>query len=96
MSIVIKPVISEKANKETEVRNRYTFLVNPKSNKIEIKKEIERIFGVNVINVRTMIYAPDVKVKQTKKGLQVGKSNKLKKAMIEVAEGETIEVFENI
>ncbi len=93
MSIVIKPVISEKANYLTDLRGAYSFLVNPKANKIEIKKAVEEAYGVKVADVRTMIYAPKVSAKYTKKGLQVGKTNKLKKAVVTLAEGEVIDIF---
>ncbi len=95
MSILIKPIISEKATKDSELKNRYAFFVHPDANKIQIKKEIQGKFGVDVLRVRTLIVAPDVKVKYTKKGLQVGKSNKYKKAMIDVKEGQSIDVFAN-
>ena len=93
MSIIIKPVISEKANYLTDLRGAYSFLVNPKANKIEIKKAIEEAYGVKVADVRTMIYAPKVSAKYTKKGLQVGKTNKLKKAVVKLVEGEVIDIF---
>ncbi|MGE8553579.1 50S ribosomal protein L23 [Chryseobacterium jejuense] len=93
MSIIIKPVISEKANYLTDLRGTYSFLVNPKSNKIQIKKAVEAAYGVKVADVNTMIYAPKVSSKYTKKGLQVGKTNKLKKAVIKLAEGEVIDIF---
>ncbi|MBW8358470.1 MAG: 50S ribosomal protein L23 [Weeksellaceae bacterium] len=93
MSIIIKPVISEKANYLTELRGDYSFLVNPKANKIQIKKAVEVAYGVKVADVRTMIYGPKVSSKHTKKGLQVGKTNKLKKAVITLAEGEVLDVF---
>lgn len=93
MSVIIKPVISEKANYLTDLRGAYSFLVNPKANKIEIKKAVEEAYGVKVADVRTMIYAPKVSAKYTKKGLQVGKTNKLKKAVITLAEGEVIDIF---
>ncbi len=93
MSIIIKPVISEKANYLTDLRGAYSFLVNPKANKIEIKKAIEEAYGVKVADVRTMIYAPKVSAKYTKKGLQVGKTNKLKKAVVTLAEGEVLDIF---
>lgn len=91
--IIIKPVISEKANYLTELRGAYSFLVNPKANKIQIKTAVEEAYGVKVADVRTMIYAPKVSSKHTKKGLQVGKTNKLKKAVITLAEGEVLDVF---
>lgn len=93
MSVIIKPVISEKANYLTDLRGAYSFLVNPKANKIEIKNAIEEAYGVKVADVRTMIYAPKVSAKYTKKGLQVGKTNKLKKAVVTLAEGEVIDIF---
>ena len=93
MSIIIKPIISEKANYLTDLRGAYSFLVNPKANKIQVKKAIELLYGVKVSDVRTMIYAPKVSSKNTKKGLQVGKTSKLKKAIVTLAEGEVIDIF---
>ncbi|MBB4806516.1 MULTISPECIES: 50S ribosomal protein L23 [Chryseobacterium] len=93
MSVIIKPVISEKANYLTDLRGSYSFLVDTKANKIQIKKAVEAAYGVKVADVNTMIYAPKVSSKYTKKGLQVGKTNKLKKAVIKLAEGEVIDIF---
>ena len=93
MSVIIKPVISEKANYLTDLRGTYSFLVDTKANKIQIKKAIEDAYGVKVAEVNTMIYAPKVSSKYTKKGLQVGKTNKLKKAVIKLQEGEVIDIF---
>ena len=93
MSMIIKPVISEKANYLTDLRGSYSFLVDTKANKIQIKKAVEAAYGVKVADVNTMIYAPKVSSKYTKKGLQVGKTNKLKKAVIKLVEGEVIDIF---
>ena len=93
MSVIIKPVISEKANYLTDLRGAYSFLVDNKANKIEIKKAIEEAYGVKVADVRTMIYAPKISAKYTKKGLQIGKTNKLKKAVVTLVEGEVIDIF---
>ena len=95
MSIIIKPIISEKATYLTDLRGQYSFLVDTKANKIQIKNAVEEAYGVKVANVRTMIYAPKVSMKYTKKGLQVGKTNKLKQAVIELQAGEVIDVFAN-
>ena len=95
MSIIIKPIISEKANYLSDLRGSYSFLVNTKANKVQVKKAIEELYGVKVADVRTMIYAPKVSSKHTKKGLQVGKTNKLKKAIVSLAEGEVIDIFAN-
>ena len=93
MSVIIKPVISEKANYLTDLRGTYSFLVDTKANKIQIKKAVEDAYGVKVAEVNTMIYAPKVSSKYTKKGLQVGKTNKLKKAVVSLVEGEVIDIF---
>ena len=95
MSIIIKPIISEKATYLTDLRGQYSFLVDTKANKIQIKNAVEEAYGVKVANVRTMVDAPTVSMKYTKKGLQVGKTNKLKKAVIELQAGEVIDVFAN-
>lgn len=93
MSIIIKPIISEKATYLTDLRGQYSFLVDTKANKIQIKQAVEEAYGVKVAGVRTMIYAPKVSAKYTKRGLQVGKTNKLKKAIIELQAGEVIDIF---
>lgn len=95
MSIIIKPIISEKATYLTDLRGQYSFLVDTKANKIQIKNAVEEAYGVKVAEVRTMIYAPKVSSRYTKKGLQVGKTNKLKKAVIELQSGEVLDVFAN-
>lgn len=95
MSIIIKPIISEKATYLTDLRGQYSFLVDTKANKIQIKNAIEEAYGVKVAGVRTMIYAPKVSSRYTKKGLQVGKTNKLKKAIVELQSGEVIDIFAN-
>ncbi len=95
MSIIIKPIISEKATYLTDLRGQYSFLVDTKANKIQIKNAVEEVYGVKVAEVRTMIYAPKVSSRYTKKGLQVGKTNKLKKAVVELQSGEVLDVFAN-
>mmetsp|Transcript_21182 Transcript_21182/g.68575 ORF Transcript_21182/g.68575 Transcript_21182/m.68575 type:complete len:97 (-) Transcript_21182:12118-12408(-) len=96
MSILIKPVVTEKATADSELNNRYTFLVNVKANKVEIKKTIEATYGVSVEKVRTMNYGPDRKTRYTKTGIQHGKTNATKKAVVDVAEGDIIDFYSNI
>lgn len=96
MSILIKPVVTEKATADSESNNRYTFLVNVKANKVEIKKTIEATYGVSVEKVRTMNYGPDRKTRYTKTGIQHGKTNATKKAVVDVAEGDIIDFYSNI
>ena len=93
MGILIKPVISEKATNNSEVLGQYSFYVDTKANKVEIKKAIEAAYGVNVVSVSTLVSAPKVKTRYTKTGFQTGKTNKLKKAIVSLAEGQEIELF---
>ncbi|MGB3344244.1 MAG: 50S ribosomal protein L23 [Aequorivita sp.] len=96
MSILIKPLITEKANKVAEDSNVFTFEVNPQANKVEIKKAVEAAYGVSVEKVRTINVRPDRKTRFTKTGVQTGKTKAYKKAMVQVAEGDTIDFYSNI
>ncbi|MGA0431133.1 MAG: 50S ribosomal protein L23 [Flavobacteriaceae bacterium] len=96
MSILIKPVITEKATTASELDNRYTFTVDTKANKVEIKKAVEAAYGVTVQKIRTLNYGPDRKVRYTKTGIQRGKTNATKKAIVQVAEGDTIDFYNNL
>lgn len=96
MSILIKPIITEKATDHSELYNRYGFVVAMNANKIEIKEAIEQAYGVSVNKVRTMNYPVSRKTKYTKKGLVTGKTGAYKKAIVELAEGDNIDFYSNI
>ncbi|MBN8565820.1 MAG: 50S ribosomal protein L23 [Flavobacteriales bacterium] len=96
MSIIIKPIITEKITKQSELNNRYGFVVDRKANKIQIKNAIEAAYGVNIVAVNTMNVRPDRSVKYTKSGMISAKTNAYKKAVVEVQEGETIDFYNNI
>jgi len=96
MNILIKPIITEKATKVSEDNNVFTFEVHPQANKIEIKKAVETAYGVSVEKVRTMNVRPNRKTRYTKTGVQTGKTNAWKKAIVQVAEGDTIDFYSNI
>jgi len=96
MNILIKPIITEKATNDSELNNRYCFQVNTKANKVEIKKAVEAFYGVSVEKVRTINVRPDRKTRHTKTGIQHGKTNAVKKAIVQLAEGETIDLYANI
>lgn len=96
MSVLVKPIITEKMTADSELHNRYGFIVNPKSNKIEIKEAVEATYGVSVKNVRTMNYGPSRKSRYTKTGVQHGKTNAYKKAIVDVAEGDIIDFYSNL
>jgi large subunit ribosomal protein L23 len=96
MNILIKPIITEKATTDVEEFNRYCFAVNPKANKVEIKKAVEAAYEVSVTKVRTINVRPDRKTRHTKTGVQTGKTNAVKKAIVQLAEGDTIDFYSNI
>ena len=96
MSILIKPIITEKATANSELNNCFSFEVNTKANKIEIKEAVEAAYGVSVEKVRTINVRPDRKTKFTKTGVQHGKTNAIKKAIVQLAEGESIDLYANI
>lgn len=96
MSIIIKPIITEKMTKDGEIFNRFGFVVDKKANKIQIKNAVEAAYGVSVVAVNTMVYRADRTVKYTKSGLISGKTSAYKKAVVQVQEGETIDFYNNI
>jgi len=91
--VLIKPVLSEKANKQSEKFNRYAFVVDRKANKLEIKKAVELFYGVQVEEVNTMVVPSKLKSKYTKAGYIVGRKPAKKKAMVTVVAGETIDLY---
>ncbi len=91
--VLIKPILSEKANKQSEKMNRYTFVVDRKANKLEIKKAVEQFYGVQVENVNTSVVPSKLKSKYTKAGFITGRKPAKKKALVTVAEGETIDLY---
>ena len=96
MAFIIKPLITEKANKLTEKRNVYTFIVRPEANKSEIKAEVQAMYGVKVDSVNTCIYAGKNKSRYTRSGLVKGRTNAFKKACVTLKEGESIDFYSNI
>ena len=96
MSILIKPIITEKATMQSETLNAYAFEVNTKANKVEIKKAVEAAYGVSVEKVRTINVRPDRKTRFTKTGVQNGKTKAVKKAIVQLAEGEEIDLYTNM
>jgi len=95
MSIIIKPIVTEKVTKDGEVFNRFGFVVDKKANKVQIKKAVEAAYGVTVVEVNTMNVRPDRTTKYTKSGVISGKTNAFKKAIVQVKEGETIDFYNN-
>jgi large subunit ribosomal protein L23 len=95
MEILKRPLITEKISAMNE-KGKYGFIVDLNANKIQIKNEIEKMYGVNVLEVKTMRYQGKAKSRYTKAGVISGRGNRFKKAIVSVAEGEVIDFYSGI
>ncbi|NDC40980.1 MAG: 50S ribosomal protein L23 [Chitinophagia bacterium] len=91
--VLVRPVISEKVNRQMERSGRYTFVVGKGANKLEIKKAVEEFYGVQVADVNTIVVPSKNKTRYTKAGFLRGKTQSYKKAIVTLAEGESIDLF---
>ncbi len=96
MSCIIKPLVTEKMTRLTESQSKYGFVVLPDANKLQIKAEVEALYNVSVVKVNTMVYAGKAKKRYTKTGLVRGRTNRYKKAIVTLKEGETIDFYSNL
>lgn len=90
--VIIRPVVTEKSVNLAQQGNKYTFYVDKKANKIEIKKAVEDLFKVKVLVVNTMI----VKGKRKRVGRFRGRTPDKKKAIVTLRPGDKIEIFEGL
>lgn len=90
--LIRKPIITEKAGNAKDKLNKITFAVDPKANKMEVKKAVENIFKVKVDKINII----NVKGKPKKLGRSSGKRADWKKAVVTVSSGQTIEVFDQV
>ena len=91
--VLIKPILTEKANAQQEKLRRYAFKVNRRANKLEIKKAIEGFYGVTVVDVNTAVIPGKSKTRFTKAGYISGQKPAFKKAFVTVADGESIDLY---
>ena len=97
MGIIIKPLVTEKMTAVSEkFNNRYGFIVTPDVNKLEIKRAVETMYNVTVVDVNTMRYSGKSKSRYTKAGLIKGRTNAYKKAIVTLKKGDTIDFYSNI
>lgn len=94
--VLIKPILTEKANAQQEKLRRYAFKVDRRANKLEIKKAVEDFYGVSVVDVNTAVVPGKNKARYTKAGFIQGMKGAYKKALVTVADGETIDLYSNI
>ncbi len=96
MEILKKPILTEKASALTEKLNRFSFKVDHRANKLQIKTAIEQMYGVSIVAINTMVVSGKSKNRQTKAGLVSGRTPKYKKAIVTMKEGEVIDFYSNI
>lgn len=90
--ILKRPLITEKSTTQKETNNQLTFEVDRKANKVEIRRAVEQVFNVRVVNVRTM----QMKGKAKRFGRTLGRRRNWKKALVTLARGDHVEFFEGI
>ncbi len=95
MSVLIKPLVTEKISALNE-NGKYGFVVDKDANKVEIKKAVEKMYGVNVEQVNTMNYQGKRKSRYTKSGVISGRGKSYKKAIVSVADGEVIDFYSGV
>lgn len=90
--IIKRPLITEKTSNQKEMANQHSFEVDPRANRVEIQRAIEKIFKVKVASVQTM----NVKGKKKQRGRIAGKRKDWKKAIVTLVSGERIDFFEGV
>lgn len=95
--IILSPIISEKMTAITEqTPERYAFRVSPRANKIEIKRAVEALYNVKVVDVNTLNITPTVKSRYTRHGMVSGRAAAYKKAVVTLQKGQVIDFFSSI
>lgn len=92
--ILLKPILTEKANAQQDKFRNYTFKVGKEANKLEIKAAVESFYGVTVLEVNTLRVPAKTRVRQSKTGLMRGRKQGYKKAIVKLAENQTIDLYE--
>ncbi len=95
MSVLLKPIVTEKVASLNE-SSKFGFIVKTSANKVEIKKAVEKAYGVNVLSVNTINYLGKPKSRYTKSRVISGRSAAFKKAIVTLADGEIIDFYSNI
>lgn len=96
MSVIVKPIVTEKMTQLGESLNRFAFVVDKNADKLAVKKAVEALYDVTVVSVNTMNYSGKKKVRYTKSGVQSGKTKAFKKAVVTLKDGDTIDFYSNI
>lgn len=91
--VLVRPIITEKINGQMESDGRYAFVVDKKANKLEIANAVEEFYGVKVLSVNTLVVPGKSKSRFTKSGFIEGVKSSYKKAVVTLAEGDSIDLF---
>ena len=94
--VLKKPLITEKMTWLGEEKNQFGFIVDRNANKIQVKNAVEKMYGVTVVSVNTMTTVGKAKTRYTKTGIFRGQTRPYKKAIVTLAENDTIDFFSNI
>lgn len=95
-NIIVKPIVTEKANLMSTKLGKYTFIVNRKANKIEIRKAVEAMYGVTVESVNTSVRPGKRKYRFTKKGVISGQTSATKRAIVTLSKDDVIDFYGGI
>jgi large subunit ribosomal protein L23 len=91
--VLVRPIITEKVNGQMEKGGRYTFEVDRRANKLEVKKAVEEFYNVKVNDVNTNVVPGKSKSRFTKAGLLKGQKPSYKKAIVTLVDGDSIDLF---
>lgn len=94
--VLVRPAITEKSEMLAEKENKFTFIVDKRSTKVQIKNAIQDMYNVTVLNVNTNIIPAKKKLKSTKAGYVMGGKPAYKKAVVTVSDGDTIDYYGEI
>ena len=92
MAILIKPILTEKATSSND-KGKFSFIVDRKANKVQVKKAVEKTYDVNVVSVNTINVLGKSVSKFTKTGIVNGRKPSYKKAIVQLKEGEFIDFY---
>lgn len=91
--VLVRPIITEKVNGQMEKSGRYTFEVDKRANKLEVKKAVEEFYNVKVADVNTNVVPGKLKSRFTKSGFLQGQKGSYKKATVTLVDGDSIDLF---
>lgn len=95
IGIIYRPIVTEKIS-NLQDKGIYAFEVDPKANKIDIARAVEKKFKVTVVNVRTLNFKGKTKTHMTRRGRFIGRTSHFKKAIVTLKEGDKIDLFANV